>query len=49
MLRELRDTSSIPVAFAGVVLVSGAAFVPLNADCIKRVLSKDIDVIKSEI
>jgi len=35
LLSEFKDESSIPLAFAGVVLVSGAAFVPLNADCIK--------------
>jgi hypothetical protein len=35
MLSEFKDESSIPLALAGVVLVSGAAFVPLNVDCIK--------------
>jgi hypothetical protein len=33
---ELSDTSRIPVAFAGVVLVSGAALCPFTADCIQH-------------
>lgn len=36
---ELSDTSRIPVAFAGVVLVSGAALCPFTADCIQQPLS----------
>jgi hypothetical protein len=33
-VRELSETSRIPVAFAGVVLVSGAALCPFTTDCI---------------
>jgi hypothetical protein len=36
---ELSDTSRIPVAFAGVVLVSGAALCPFTVDCIQQPLS----------
>ena len=35
----MSDTSRIPVAFAGVVLVSGAALCPFTADCIQQPLS----------
>lgn len=36
---ELRETSRIPVAFAGVVLVSGAALCPFTTDCIQHTSS----------